>query len=213
VSHSYKGIINQSIQRAFVTYPYAYWDGTFTDDELNKICEIGASLPIEDSRTVDGSTSSYRTSKNNFHHYGETTSWIFDKLNGLINHVNTNYFNYDLNGYEFFQYAEYRAEDEGHYNYHLDISLYGDNLVEGKHLNTYSGLETRKLSLSLLLNEPGVDFEGGDFSYKVSDNDEFIEFKKGRAVFFPSNLLHKVTPVTRGIRKSLVVWVTGPKFR
>ncbi len=36
---------------------------------------------------------------------------------------------------------------------------------------------------------------------------------KGRMIFFPSFLIHRVAPVTQGIRRSLVIWVTGPKFR
>jgi PKHD-type hydroxylase len=213
MSYGYRGITNQSIQRAFVTHPYAYWDETFTSDELNKIIEKCSSIALDDSKTIDGNISPYRTSKNNFHHYSDETKWIFDRLNGLIDHVNNNFFNYDLNGYEFFQYAEYHAEDYGRYNYHTDISLGGRNLSERKIIDSYAGLETRKLSISLLLNEPGVDFEGGEFNTKVDDNDELIEFKKGRALFFPSYLLHKVSPVTKGVRKSLVIWVTGPKFR
>ena len=54
-------------------------------------------------------------------------------------------------------------------------------------------------------------FTGGDFYLPESNN--LIKLKHNRAVFFPSCFLHKVTPVTKGIRKSLVVWVTGPKFR
>jgi PKHD-type hydroxylase len=39
------------------------------------------------------------------------------------------------------------------------------------------------------------------------------EKKKGSVLLFPSWILHRVTPVTKGVRKSIVVWVTGPKFR
>jgi PKHD-type hydroxylase len=44
--------------------------------------------------------------------------------------------------------------------------------------------------------------------------DEFeIEQKRGRIILFPSFLLHKIHPVTKGYRKSIVAWVEGPKFR
>ena len=45
-----------------------------------------------------------------------------------------------------------------------------------------------------------------------NDSPEVIT-KYGRAVLFPSFLCHRVKPVTKGIRKSLVVWVVGPKFK
>ncbi|MBI4521691.1 MAG: 2OG-Fe(II) oxygenase, partial [Gemmatimonadetes bacterium] len=36
---------------------------------------------------------------------------------------------------------------------------------------------------------------------------------KGQAFLFPSYIGHRVTPVTRGIRRSLVTWCVGPAFR
>ena len=67
--------------------------------------------------------------------------------------------------------------------------------------------------MALLLNDPS-EFEGGKFKIKTnSDSEQELELKKGRAWFFPSWTLHKVTPVTKGVRKSLVVWVGGPSFK
>ena len=37
--------------------------------------------------------------------------------------------------------------------------------------------------------------------------------KKGAAIIFPSFYLHRVTPVTSGIRKSFVLWVGGEPYR
>jgi len=72
--------------------------------------------------------------------------------------------------------------------------------------------ETRKLSMSLLLNEPGVDFEGGELQFQVGTVPDTPDTPKGRIIAFPSFMLHRVAPLTRGVRRSLVVWVTGPKF-
>ena len=36
---------------------------------------------------------------------------------------------------------------------------------------------------------------------------------RGTATLFPSYMLHRVTPVTEGIRHSLTVWAHGPAFR
>lgn len=201
-------ITNDSVRRAFVTHSYVYWDGLFSDDELNKICEISKNKPLESGKILNASNPpEYRVSKINFCARNETNAWIFNKLNGCIEHINDVYFNYDLNGYEIYQYAEYDSTELGRYNYHMDISNDGANLQEGE------TIETRKLSFSLLLNDPDVDFDGGDFVIKLGEEDCKIKFKKGTIIFFPSYILHKVTPVTRGIRKSLVVWITGPKFR
>jgi PKHD-type hydroxylase len=202
-------ITNDSVRRALVTHTYVYWDDLFTDDELNKICEISKNKPLDKGKTLSDSYNSanYRISTINFSTKDETNEWIFNKLNNCIEYINDAYFNYDLNGYEVYQYAEYDSTKLGKYDYHMDLSNNGSNLQEGE------TIETRKLSFSLLLNDPDVDFDGGDFVIKLGEEDTKIEFKKGRIVFFPSYLLHKVTPVTKGIRKSLVVWITGPKFR
>ena len=202
-------ITNDSVRRAHVTHTYVYWDDVFTDDELNKICEISKNKPLDTGKTLDDSynLAEHRISKINFSTKNETNEWIFNKLNNLIEHINDVYFNYDLNGYDFYQYAEYDSTELGKYDYHMDLSSNGSNLREGE------TIETRKLSFSLLLNDPVVDFDGGDFVIKIGEEDTKIEFKKGRIVFFPSYTLHKVNPVIRGIRKSLVVWITGPKFK
>ena len=65
----------------------------------------------------------------------------------------------------------------------------------------------------LMLSDPS-EFEGGELQIKTDSDDAItLEQKKGRAWFFPSYILHRVTPVTRGIRRSLVLWVGGPEFK
>jgi PKHD-type hydroxylase len=75
--------------------------------------------------------------------------------------------------------------------------------------------EPRKLSLTLLLNDDNDDFEGGEFQINNGKQETpiTVDMFKGRAVLFPSFMIHRVKPVTKGVRKSLVVWVLGPKFR
>jgi len=76
--------------------------------------------------------------------------------------------------------------------------------------------ETRKLSLSLILSDPD-DYEGGDFYIQTGSPDPEklikMEQKKGRVLAFPSFMIHGVAPVTKGTRRSIVVWVDGPKFK
>jgi PKHD-type hydroxylase len=67
--------------------------------------------------------------------------------------------------------------------------------------------------MSLLLSDPN-EFEGGELQVKPdSDDIKFLEQKQGRAWFFPSYTLHRVAPVTKGVRRSLVLWVGGPPFK
>jgi PKHD-type hydroxylase len=57
------------------------------------------------------------------------------------------------------------------------------------------------------------DYDGGQL--ELRDGDEIVSGPRdaGTIVAFPSWVIHRVTPVTRGLRRSLVVWVGGPPFR
>ena len=67
---------------------------------------------------------------------------------------------------------------------------------------------TRKLSMSIILNS---DFEGGDF--EMRDKYERVpRLEEGSIVVFPSFMDHRVAPITKGIRYSLVAWFLGPPF-
>ena len=70
----------------------------------------------------------------------------------------------------------------------------------------------RKISLSVQLTDPG-EYEGGQLQLYTKKNVQTLPKTKGSAIFFPSFLLHQVTPVTKGKRMSLVAWVTGPQFK
>ena len=67
---------------------------------------------------------------------------------------------------------------------------------------------TRKLSMSVILNS---DYEGGDFEIFGLEN-KIPRLEEGSIIVFPSFKEHRVTPVTRGIRYSLVAWFVGPPY-
>ena len=74
--------------------------------------------------------------------------------------------------------------------------------------------DIRKISYSILLNDPS-EYEGGELHIwdGHGEGDTLIkDLKAGYLVAFPSFLLHEVTPVTKGTRKSLVCWARGPRW-
>jgi PKHD-type hydroxylase len=75
-----------------------------------------------------------------------------------------------------------------------------------------SGSATRKLSLVMQLSDP-YEYEGGELQLKTGHNDITIPKQKGLVTIFPSFTLHRVTPLTSGTRRTLVVWVAGPPFK
>ena len=68
----------------------------------------------------------------------------------------------------------------------------------------------RKISMTLLLSDP-KDFKGGEL--EILGNKKRVDLKRGHAIFFASFIRHRVKPVTKGNRKSLVMWFGGPPLK
>jgi len=116
-------------------------------------------------------------------------------------------------GSEPLQYTQYGIGD--YYNWHIDQHSFVRPLWPNKEY-----LSVRKVSMTLFLES---DFEGGELDLElwgyphkgeVSEKKRYITIpvKVGTAVFFQSDLMHRVRPVTKGLRKSLVAWWHGPPF-
>ena len=137
-----------------------------------------------------------------------------NKINELawyfLREANKIQFNYDLTFFQAIQFAEYK--DGGFYEYHQDASGIDSNN------------EGRKLSLSLILSDPNT-FEGGELQFynggrPLEDNGELVGEQvqqdiqaQGTVVVFDSRTWHRVTPVTSGVRHSVVCWTVGPNFK
>jgi len=182
-----------------------YWEDFLTDDDLNYILSRPEWLTSENAGVgVQGKVAveeQIRRTNISWMYPDENNTHIWDKISTAISIANSRYFNYDLTGcYEPAQLGAYSFSEKQFYDWHCDQSPSNTGVF-------------RKLSMSILLNDPS-EFEGGEFQTKYN-GDKIIplEQKKGRAWFFPSWMLHRVTPVTKGIRRSLVLWVGGPAFK
>ena len=98
------------------------------------------------------------------------------------------------------QFTEYHASEGGHYNWHHDINWNANNKLD------------RKLSITVQLSGPD-EYEGGEFEFSECESPKDNVKAKGTVLVFPSYLQHKVKPVTSGVRKSLVAWFEGPRWR
>ncbi len=131
-------------------------------------------------------------------------SWVYSKLQDQIWDINEQTWNFDLLGMlEPAIHLRYKSSEKGKYDFHVDC---GGN----------APANYRKMSIIVLLSDPD-DYEGGNVlfqDYLATDENEMVYPKtKGTILFFPSFLRHAVTPVTKGERKSLVLWVHGKPFR
>lgn len=125
-------------------------------------------------------------------------SWIFQKITDSINLLNDQYFQFDIEKIETLQFSEYHSTNKGFYQRHCD-DLYFSNFY-------------RKLSFTIQLSDP-TTYEGGELLLHTSTEPEHGKTECGSITIFPSYTLHEVTPVTKGVRYSLVGWVIGPKFK
>lgn len=121
--------------------------------------------------------------------------WFYERLVAICRRLNRDY-RFDLTDFsEAPQYLVYHHDEEAYFDWHVD-----------------QGTEPpRKLSLTLQLSDPS-DYEGGELQFN-GGNIVTAPKDRGAAIAFPSYTVHRVTPVTAGIRKSIVAWITGPDFR
>ena len=135
-----------------------------------------------------------------------TISWIpfkemghmYQDLNSFIQKANENHFGFgDIQVTEQAQFTEY--PEGGFYDWHMDCDV-----------NMAHEPPVRKISMTLLLS-PESEFEGGDL--ELMSEGKIAKLKQGHAVFFASFIRHRVKPVIRGHRKSLVMWFGGTPFK
>lgn len=192
-----------------VTFPYVYWDNFIPEEELAVIEKYLNDRSLEEGTLVESGNNKSRTSEDiritsvSMINVAPENKYLFDRLLQLTDFINSQFYNYDLLGFDHLQYTVYDKVGS-HYAYHMDMIM--DEKITGV-------LQLpRKLSFSLILSNPD-EFEGGEFEFLTGAESIKAEQKRGRVIAFPSYLLHRVTPVTKGVRKSLVFWVCGPKFR
>lgn len=186
--------------------PCAWWEGFFTEQELKEIESLefwNNQQPAYVGHNRDSVVNKdLRKTKISWLPVNEKTEWIYKRIAETVVRVNHEYFHLELGAmYEQIQLGVYDSSENGHYDWHTD---------EGK---GDSGMMFRKLSFAMLLNDPS-EFEGGQLQLKYwNDEVRTVDQRKGRAWLFPSYTLHRVTPVTKGIRKSLVCWIGGAPFK
>jgi PKHD-type hydroxylase len=127
---------------------------------------------------------------------------IFLPVIELIHSVNKEHYGFNLVQPELMQYTQYGAHNQGMFTPHRDDINYD---ITASH--------TRKLSISIQLSDEN-SYEGGDLVFPENDElDSKLLRGKGTAIVFPSYVVHGVSPVTSGVRHSLVSWFIGAPFK
>ena len=174
--------------------------GLFNGEECRRIIALRDKLAQETGTTSTfGSDKSYRESQISWIRLEEETRWIFEKTNQIMNRVNQSTYQMDLSGFgEPLQLASYRVGH--HYDWHIDTG--GEESRAG----------ARKLSFIVQLSKE-TDYEGGEVQVRYGPDPMSLQKARGTIIVFPAYVLHRVRPILRGERISLVGWMAGPPFR
>jgi len=176
----------------------------FTPEQCQMIINAGRSEPknnaeVGSSKGIKGGVIDTKTRTSHI-------SWIpfkkmiemYKQLELVMKTTNGNHFGFDgmcIN--EQAQYTEY--PEGGFYDWHVDNDV-----------NMQNEPPVRKISMTCLLSPPN-EFEGGDL--ELTKEGQSVKLKQGQAIFFASFIRHRVAPVIRGNRKSLVMWFGGTPFK
>jgi len=183
------------------TPPYVWGNGLFSDAELDKINAYALGLPAKQVQV--GFPLAYKPNLNRstVRHLvpNGDTMWIYQKISLMVSLLNSQHYKYDITGFdEPLYHVTYKAEDEGHYTWHVDRN--GD------------GKPARKLSITFQMTDPAT-YDGGNLEINAYGSIDVCPRERGKLILFPSYEVHRVTPVTRGTRSALVAWSVGPAFR
>jgi len=173
----------------------------FTPEQCKLIIEAGKKQPRQDGQ-VGGEKERSVDTKTRLSHI----SWLpfkalpemYNTLNGIMQTTNGNHFGFEgMQITEQAQFTEY--SDGGFYDWHIDSEV-----------NCVKEPPVRKISMTCLLSHED-EFEGGGL--ELMSEGKFARPKQGHAIFFASFIRHRVVPVTKGVRNSLVMWFGGTPFK
>ena len=174
----------------------------FTPDQCNKIIDAGRRQPPQQAqvgmnRPEGGVNTKTRTTAISWIPFKEMQP-MYKDINKFIQKANKNHFGFgDIQITEQAQFTEY--PEGGFYDWHMDTDV-----------NMQHEPPVRKISMTLLLS-PENQFEGGDLELMTPGKK--ANMKQGHAILFASFLNHRVAPITRGVRQSLVMWFGGEPFK
>jgi len=176
----------------------------FTPEQCKLIIQAGRAEPKQDAQVGSGKgikggvvDTKTRTSHISWIPFKKMVD-MYKDIERIMKTTNGNHFGFE--GMQLTEPAQYTEYPEGgFYDWHVDNDV-----------NCQHEPPVRKISMTCLLS-PESEFEGGDL--ELMSEDKIAKLKQGHAVFFASFIRHRVKPVTKGRRQSLVMWFGGTPFK
>lgn len=179
---------------------YYWFENEFSDNELEKIKEQVSNIDFLKATIQNSVDESIRNSSIKWIPFDNEFKWIYQKLMKMAEEANSTLWDFDLiSAPEMIQYTEYYDHNSGKYDWHQDI---GDGIPS-----------LRKISITVQLSDPS-EYEGGELQLWGGGESIITAPKgKGNVVIFPSYMMHRITPVTKGTRTSFVLWLGGEHYK
>ena len=147
-------------------------------------------------------------------------AWIYKEIQPFVHQANKNAgWNFNWDRSESCQFTKYKLNQ--YYDWHSDS---WEKAYDRKDKNDPSHGRMRKLSMTCQLTD-GSEYDGGELEFDFRNYDPHMRdetkhlrkakeiLPKGSIIVFPSHIWHRVKPVTRGVRYSLVAWHIGYPFK
>jgi PKHD-type hydroxylase len=180
---------------------YYWFENGFTQEEVERIINLASEYTEQDATIIgnsEGVEEAIRKSKVRWLPNNSSWAWIYDRIAALSVEANNALWHFDLHSIiDDIQFTEYEAGG-GHYDWHVDIGP--------------STISHRKISIVVQLSDDDA-YIGGNLELMPGNHSFAVPRKQGAVAIFPSFMLHRVTPVTKGLRRSLVLWVGGSHYR
>ena len=145
-------------------------------------------------------------------------TWIYKEIHPFVHEANKNAgWNFQWERSESCQFTKYKLNQ--YYDWHCDS---WDKPYDKP--NTSDHGKIRKLSMTCQLTD-GSEYQGGELEFDFRNYDPHLRdeskhlrqakeiLPKGSIIVFPSFVWHRVKPVTKGTRYSLVMWNLGYPFK
>lgn len=189
-----------------MTGQWCYWKNHFTKDKCLEIQQQAMLVPDQPATVGynNGFNVNHQIRKSRIRWIKKEGFWIeiYEELEKMTKKSNDDWFDVRYNYLPPLQFTEYDSAYEGEYKMHQDVMWPSKGDTE------------RKISFVIQISDP-EQYQGGDLQFHhVSAVPDPVEIKsQGTVIFFPSLVHHQLTPVTRGVRYSLVGWWEGPNWR
>jgi PKHD-type hydroxylase len=178
--------------------PYATAQNFLTAAEMDWLIAEHEPLVTEGKLSYGNTDATLRRSRVVFLGPEQKYVWLYQRLWAAVEECNRQFFDVEVAGVEpNVQVGRYDGTEGGFYDWHFDFG---------------PAKPTRKLSISIQLSSSD-DYDGGDLELLYGHSPQKLDRTRGAFIIFPSFMLHRVTPVTRGTRWSLVAWIFGKRWR